>query len=227
MTLIRQEVLTVSEVLCHLSATTNAPSSMGAQLEQLAAASDARTHGAGWTTKAKAPLPKRQDPESNTLRDASMHRLVTGLGDISGGLDPATAETLIKVAYDRKQSVGRVIVQTLRAFHAALQALTDEEIERACLRADKSGTRRPGKIGDSGNWVGMKACANGENCTCQHCQWERSYERACIEYRSPRGQEAVQELYKLKTSQEAAMLYGDCLIVLAVYVQQFNRKAVG
>jgi len=198
---------------------------MGAQLEQLAAASDARTHGPGWGVKAKPPLPKRQDPESNMLRDGSMHRLVAGLGNIKG-VDLDTAETLIRVSYDQGQSVGRVLVQTLRAFHTALRALTDEEIDRACLRADKSGTRRPGKIGENGNWIGMKACVSGEQCTCRHCQWERSYERACVEYRSPRGLEAVQELYKLKTSAEAAMLYGDCLIVLAVYVQAFNRKAV-
>lgn len=197
MTLIRHESISVSEVLCHLSATTNAPSSMGAQLEQLAAASDARTHGPGWGTKAKPALPKRQDPEGIVLRDASMHRLVAGLGNIKG-VDMDTAENLVKVSYDRKQSVGRVLVRVLRSYHAALAAPTEEELARANERAAKCVAHKRSEV----------------------------FQKAIGEYRAPRGLEAVRVEAGLKTSGEAAALYGDCLIVLAMYVQVFNRKAV-
>lgn len=185
----------IAETLCHLSAVTNAPSSMGAQLDQLASQSEAKRHGPGWTTHAKPQAPKVHDAEATILRHAKVYRLITSLARVQA-VD-LEVSALVLVALDHGQGIGRVVVRTLRAFQSALAAPSDEEIERANVRASKATPERRDEV----------------------------RQRAISEYRAPRGLAAVQELFGLKTPGAAAELYADCLLVLSMYVQTFNRKA--
>ncbi len=102
--------------------------------------------------------------------------------------------------------MGRIVVQVLRAFQEALTAPTDDEIERATKRADRTASRQSEPPEEH---VARRA---------------EVFQRAIAEYRSPRGVEAVQRLFGLKESGQAAELYGDCLLVLSMYVQTFNRR---
>ncbi len=185
----------VAEVLCHLAGRSNAPSSMGSQLERLATQSEAKRNGPGWGTHAKITRPTPKDPDGAILRDAAVYRLIADLGRIRA-VDIETASTLVDVAAEQGCSVGRVVVQTLRAFQEALAAPSDEDIERATKRAEKATPARRGEV----------------------------FQRAIGEYRAPRGVDAVQRTFALKTTERATELYGDCLLVLSAYVQVFNRK---
>jgi hypothetical protein len=185
----------IAETLCHLSAVTNAPSSMGAQLDQLSSQSEAKRHGPGWGTHAKGQPAKVHDAEATVLRHAKVYRLVTSLARVKA-VD-LEVPSLVAISLEHVDGLGRVVVRTLRAFQSALAAPSDEELERANVRAAKATPERRDEV----------------------------RQRAIAEYRAPRGLEAVQELYALKTSAHAAELYADCLLVLSMYVQQFNRKA--
>lgn len=187
--------ITVDDVLGHLVARTNAQSTMGAQLDQLAVTSEARGHGPGWRTHAKPTVKTAKDPEAGALRDSAMYRCVAGLGNIKG-VDTDTASRLVDVAVDSGTWVGAVVVNTLRAFQSALASVTDEDLERAQRRAAKSAPALQ----------------------------EAVLQKALGEYRAPRGIDAVMRTWSLKTTAEAAELYADCLLVLALYVQTFNRK---
>lgn len=187
--------LEVPEILCHLGGRTNAPSSMGSQLERLAMQSEAKRHGPGWGTHAKPTRPAPKDPESGILRDAPVYRLISDLGRIKS-VDIETASTLVDVAAEQGRSIGFVVVRTLRAFQEALAAPSDEELERASKRADRATSAKRDEV----------------------------FQRAIAEYRAPRGVDAVLRLFGLKTTARAAELYGDCLIVLGLYVQTFNRN---
>lgn len=184
----------VSEVLCHLAGKTNSPSSMGSQLERLATQSEAKRHGPGWITHAKPTRPVPKDPEGPALRDASVYRLISDLGRIRA-VD-LDAKVLVQTALERKHAIGTIVVRTLRAFQEALAAPSDEELERASKRADKATPARRDEV----------------------------FQRAIAEYRAPRGLDAVQRAFALAESGTAAELYADCLLVLSVYVQTFNRK---
>lgn len=185
----------VAEVLCHLAGRTNAPSSMGSQLDRLAMQSEAKKHGPGWTTHAKPSRPTPKDPDGAILRDAAVYRLISDLGRIRS-VDIENANTLLDIHAEQGGTVGRVIVLTLRAFQEALVAPSDEDIERAKKRAEKATPARRAEV----------------------------IQRAIAEYRAPRGVEAVRSLFGLKTTLEATELYGDCLLVLSTYVQTFNRR---
>ena len=187
--------ITIDDVLGHLVARTNAQSSMGAQLDQLSVTSEARAHGPGWRTHAKPAVKTAKDPEAGILRDSALYRCVTGLGNVKG-VDIDAAGRLVDVAVDRGTWIGNVIVNTLRAFQSALASVTDEDLERAERRASKA---PPAKQ-------------------------EEVRQKALGEYRAPRGLDAVMRTWSLKTSAEAAELYADCLLVLALYVQDFNRR---
>lgn len=189
----------VDEILCHLAARSSAPSSMGSQLERLALQSEAKKHGPGWTTHSKPTRPTPKDPSDDILRDAEVFRLIAELGKIRAVDNIETAPTLIDVAAEQGGGIGRTLVRTLRAFQEALRSPTDEELDRANRRAERA----------------------------QEAHKSDVFQRAIADYRAPRGVEAVQRLFGLKTSERAAELYADSLLVLSLFVQDFNRKKPG
>jgi hypothetical protein len=194
----------VAEVLCHLAGRTNAPSSMGSQLDRLATQSEAKNHGPGWGTHSKPTRPTPKDPEGPILRDGAAFRVIHGLGCIrTADLD---VPALVALSQGSSEGLGRIVIRTLRAFQEALAAPSDEDIERATKRADKT-TSRKGEPPDE--YVARRA---------------EVFQRAVAEYRAPRGLDAVQRLFGLKESSQAAELYGDALLVLSMYVQSFNRR---
>jgi hypothetical protein len=77
--MIPQTHIEIAEVLCHLAGRTNAPSSMGSQLDRLATQSEAKSHGPGWGTHSKPTRPTPKDPEGPILRDGSVFRLISDL----------------------------------------------------------------------------------------------------------------------------------------------------
>lgn len=193
--MIPQTHVEVAEVLCHLAGRTNAPSSMGSQLDRLATQSEAKRNGPGWGTHHKPTRPTPKDPEGPILRDGAVFRLIHGLGCIrTADLEIPTLLALSQA--HQSEGLGRIVVRTLRAFQEALAAPCDEDIERATKRADKATSARRDEV----------------------------FQRAIAEYRAPRGLEAVQRVFALKEIAQAAELYGDCLLVLAMYVQAFNRR---
>lgn len=202
MTMINRTPVTVEEMLAHFVSRSNAPSTMGSQLARLAAGSDARHHGAGWGPKAKAETPTPKDPEGPILRDSNVYRLEQGLAAIKGAdLDiPA----LVSVTSSTKDGMGRVVVRVLRAFQEALAAPTEDELGRAHQRAQKV-TQRPDE--PPSVFVERQLAV---------------FQKAIGEYRAPRGIEAIERLYP--GIENAAELYADCLLVLSMFVQSFNRK---
>jgi len=188
-------MIAVEDVLVHFTAATNAPSSMGSQLDRLAVQSEAKRHGPGWITHAKPTSPTHKDPDGAILKDAELYRCVGDLGRMrSAEID--TAGTLVDVAVSQGHAIGNVLVRTLRAFQSALASPTDEELERATKRADKATSARRAEV----------------------------LQRALAEYRAPRGLEAIQRCWDLSSSGQAADLYADCLLVLSLFLQQFNRR---
>jgi hypothetical protein len=197
----------VDVVLAHLVAQTNAPSSMGTQLEQLSTRTEARRHGPGWGTHARFEVrTKDHDAEGAVLRDAAAYRVLQGFAAVKdSSLDcdalravcgaSTTCEPVPGCTWVRTPGLGAAALKALRAFQAALAAPSDEDLERAERRA-------------------AKAPADKRAATLQ---------KAIAEYRAPRGLDAVQVTFKLKSPAQAAEVYADAMLLLSMYVQEFNR----
>lgn len=226
----------VSEVLCHLAGKTNSPSSMGSQLERLqkGETKKRKKHTSRWCadcgrkSKGGTACPvcgasfwaagtdaaemhvhalrtMASDLEGSMLKDATAFRVVQDLSRIRNTrLD--TVAALLKIVTKSGQSMGVVVVRTLRAFQEALTSPSDEDLERATKRADKTIARK------------------GEPPDAFIARRDEVFQRAIGEYRAPRGVEAIERAFSLKESGEAAELYGDCLLVLSLYVQEFNNR---
>jgi hypothetical protein len=204
MSITERDQQTIAETLCHLSAVTNAPSSMGAQLDRLGEASEAKKHGPGWTTHAKPSVGKANDAEGIILRHARTYKLVSDITRLKS-VD-LEVPALVAVTLERKDTIGRMVIRIVREFQAALAAPSDAEIARADARASKI-VRKPDET--------VQDVIDRQHATRQ---------RALAEYRAPRGLEALVRRFDLASTAEAAELYADALLVLSMFVQSFNRK---
>lgn len=212
--------VTLEDVLAVFVAEANAPSTMGYQLEAAMAAAPADgkplppADPFGMTCKpAAGPSAADRDFEGMTLRDVHVARVTHGISKLHK-LKPDTLEVpLLEEMTKARRSMGWLVTKTLRTFHSSLGALSEEDIERACKRADLKVRVRP------------KTACPLVGCDlegCDSCRWEAAYKRACEEYRAPRALEAVRVALKLPDTGVAAELVADCTIVASAYIDEVN-----
>jgi len=187
--------ITVDEVLSHLVAQTNAPSSMGAQLEQLSTRSEARKHGPGWTTHSNATETKIHDAEGSALRNATAYRVlqeITRVKDTSISVDALRA-----MAETHRRGLGECTIIALRAYHAALAAPSDDDLQRAERRAARAPEDKRDEV----------------------------RQRTIAELRAPRGVAAVAVAFGLPSSDitSGAELYADARLLLGTFVDEFVK----
>lgn len=195
MSLVPHARLDVHQVLCHLSARGSTPSNLGTQLDNLSRrAKTEKPDPLRWGAKAKKEAALVKDLEAAVLRDAAAYRLIHELGQVSR-VD-ADAQTLFAVSAASGDSIGVVVVRTLRAYQEALSAPDDADIERATARASRSAPDRRAL----------------------------TYQHAIEAYQAPRALAAVMALYAPKDAPRAASLYADCYLILSLFVARHNRN---
>jgi hypothetical protein len=125
----------VAHVLCALAAETNAKSSTGAQLDQLATRSEAKKERHGWGThSAPTRSGKARDYEGAVMADAETYGVIRGLERIE--TTTIEIEALRELAEDLGKPLGATCVKVLRTYQSAMRAPSDDELKQAQGRAN-------------------------------------------------------------------------------------------